>query len=215
MRRSHFALAATIASLWVASPAQAQVHRTDPKADSPAGAIYEIPLDTGRRDAAPLPAAGGPGGTKGGSGGAGAANGANGQPGRGCCEYELGWHGIAAVSSDFSRRLARAARRRQPGRPVVHPFRERFRVIIESPRAVGVFPCSHGYRRRQVACARVPADSGRRRARRVGREFRGRLRAQLLVGREVSAEVLGLERDDHERCVSRVHADRSAGESPS
>lgn len=51
--------------------AHAASQRTDPTADSPAGAIYQIPLDTGRRDAAPLP--GGRGGSSGhGSGGAGA-----------------------------------------------------------------------------------------------------------------------------------------------
>ncbi len=32
----------------------AVVQRTDPQAGSPAGVIYQIPLDTGRRDAAPV-----------------------------------------------------------------------------------------------------------------------------------------------------------------
>jgi hypothetical protein len=34
------------------------VQRTDPQASSPAGVIYQIPLDTGRRDAAPVLPAG-------------------------------------------------------------------------------------------------------------------------------------------------------------
>jgi len=39
------------------------VQRTDPKANSPAGVIYQIPLDSGRRDAAPvLPVGSHPGG---------------------------------------------------------------------------------------------------------------------------------------------------------
>jgi hypothetical protein len=51
------------------------VQRTDPKANSPAGVIYQIPLDSGRRYAAPvLPVGSRPGGTDGhgGSGGSGA-----------------------------------------------------------------------------------------------------------------------------------------------
>jgi hypothetical protein len=44
------------------------VQRTDPKANSPAGVIYQIPLDSGRRDAAPvLPLGSRPGGGSGGS----------------------------------------------------------------------------------------------------------------------------------------------------
>jgi hypothetical protein len=71
--------------------------RTDPQANSPAGVIYQIPLDTGRRDAAPvLPggrqrsgssaaaggATGGPGGSSGGGGSAGgsASGSGNGAP---------------------------------------------------------------------------------------------------------------------------------------
>lgn len=67
-----------------AAAGRAIEQRTDPQAGSPAGVIYQIPLDTGRRDAAPvLPAGrrgtgssgagatppGGPGGNSGGSGG--------------------------------------------------------------------------------------------------------------------------------------------------
>jgi hypothetical protein len=62
--------------------AEAQTaQRTDPKAESPAGVIYQIPLDSARRDAAPVlpsgrredgasgPGNGGAGGSGGGSGG--------------------------------------------------------------------------------------------------------------------------------------------------
>jgi hypothetical protein len=43
---------------------RAIVQRTDPQASSPAGVIYQIPLDTGRRDAAPvLPVGSRPGST--------------------------------------------------------------------------------------------------------------------------------------------------------
>jgi hypothetical protein len=70
--------------------AEAQaVQRTDPKAESPAGVIYQIPLDSARRDAAPvLPtgkrddgagsAGGGAGGSGGGSGGQAGSPGAGG-----------------------------------------------------------------------------------------------------------------------------------------
>ena len=69
--------------------AEAQVaQRTDPKAESPAGVIYQIPLDSARRDAAPvLPTgrradsasgtsagAGGPGSGAGGAGGSSTAS---------------------------------------------------------------------------------------------------------------------------------------------
>jgi hypothetical protein len=54
------------------------VQRTDPKATSPAGVIYQIPLDSGRRDAAPvLPVGSRPTGPGGGSGGGGSGVGAS------------------------------------------------------------------------------------------------------------------------------------------
>ena len=55
----------------------AEPQRTDPDATSPAGVIYEIPLDSGRKDGAPHRdgAAGGPGGSANGTGTGGAAGG--------------------------------------------------------------------------------------------------------------------------------------------
>jgi hypothetical protein len=51
------------------------VQRTDPKANSPAGVIYQIPLDSGRRDAAPvLPVGSRPGGSGGSGGSAGSGS---------------------------------------------------------------------------------------------------------------------------------------------
>jgi hypothetical protein len=53
-----------------------EVQRTDPKANSPAGVIYQIPLDSGRRDAAPvLPVGSRPGGGGGGDSGSSGASG--------------------------------------------------------------------------------------------------------------------------------------------
>jgi hypothetical protein len=59
------------------------VQRTDPKASSPAGVIYQIPLDSGRRDAAPVLPVGsrhdGPGGgAAGGGSGSGGGSGPSG-----------------------------------------------------------------------------------------------------------------------------------------
>ena len=48
--------------------------RTDPQAGSPAGVIYQIPLDTGRRDAAPVLHVGSHGSGPGGGSGTGAGN---------------------------------------------------------------------------------------------------------------------------------------------
>jgi hypothetical protein len=97
MRASWVGVLGAVALLMCAQNAvaggRAIVQRTDPQAGSPAGVIYQIPLDTGRRDAAPvLPAGrrgtgslgqgatppGGPGGNSGGSGGSAAAGGASG-----------------------------------------------------------------------------------------------------------------------------------------
>jgi hypothetical protein len=70
--------------------AEAQAVQTDPKAESPSGVIYQIPLDSARRDAAPVLPSGrrnenrtsaGAGATGGGSGGSG--GGASGSPGSG------------------------------------------------------------------------------------------------------------------------------------
>jgi hypothetical protein len=79
------ALALTIGAQTAMAEAQT-VERTDPKAESPAGVIYQIPLDSARRDAAPvLPSrrrdgaagngAAGGGGSGSGSGGASDASG--------------------------------------------------------------------------------------------------------------------------------------------
>src|SRR3954451_18368786 len=64
------------------------VQRTDPDASSPAGVIYEIPLDTARRDGAPANSvttskqsskdSGGSGTTAGGGGGGGGTSGGGG-----------------------------------------------------------------------------------------------------------------------------------------
>jgi hypothetical protein len=50
---------------------------TDPKASSPAGTVYEIPLDAARSDAAPHRRASGGGATGGGGGGAGSSGGSS------------------------------------------------------------------------------------------------------------------------------------------
>jgi hypothetical protein len=50
------------------------VQRTDPQAGSPAGVIYQIPLDTGRRDAAPVLPVGRRGGGSSGQGAGAAGN---------------------------------------------------------------------------------------------------------------------------------------------
>jgi hypothetical protein len=89
------ALALTIgAQTAVAAEAQS-VQRTDPKAESPAGVIYQIPLDSARRDAAPVlpsgrrdggvggPGAGGAGGSGSGSGGQTGSSGGGGATGSG------------------------------------------------------------------------------------------------------------------------------------
>jgi hypothetical protein len=85
---------ATAQSALAANPLTGQ--RTDPQAGSPAGVIYQIPLDTGRRDAAPvLPvgsrhssaghgdAGAGGGGGEGGGGGGGTPRGGPPRPGGG------------------------------------------------------------------------------------------------------------------------------------
>jgi hypothetical protein len=58
------ALALLVGAPGAAAAGDDAAQRTDPQAGSPAGVIYQIPLDTGRRDAAPAPvlAAGGRGG---------------------------------------------------------------------------------------------------------------------------------------------------------
>ena len=73
------ALAAPAAS---ASP---HVYNTDPAANSPAGVVYSIPLDTARQDAAPHGhySAGGHGGGSGGSGAGGIGGGGGGSTGGG------------------------------------------------------------------------------------------------------------------------------------
>jgi hypothetical protein len=73
------------------------VQRTDPKANSPAGVIYQIPLDSGRRDAAPvLPVGSRPGGT----GGHGSSGGSGG--GSSPAASSAGVNGSAASSAGGS-----------------------------------------------------------------------------------------------------------------
>lgn len=52
------ALALLVCAQNAAAAGRAIMQRTDPQASSPAGVIYQIPLDTGRRDAAPVLPAG-------------------------------------------------------------------------------------------------------------------------------------------------------------
>jgi hypothetical protein len=101
MRYAWFAGAVSAFALLIGAQtamAEAQAaQRTDPKAESPAGVIYQIPLDSARRDAAPVlptgkrddgagaPASGGSGGpgsgSAGGPGNGGAGNGSGNQAG--------------------------------------------------------------------------------------------------------------------------------------
>lgn len=75
-----FALA--IGAQTAAAESNGVVQRTDPKAASPAGVIYQIPLDSGRRDAAPVLPVGSQGkGSGGGAFGVGSSSG--GGPGGG------------------------------------------------------------------------------------------------------------------------------------
>lgn len=73
--------AAAFPSSSIAADAQA-TGRTDPHANSPAGAIYQIPIDSGRRDGAPVPTGRGIGGSDG-SGAGGASGGTGGGSGGG------------------------------------------------------------------------------------------------------------------------------------
>src|ERR1700733_12663198 len=75
------------------------VQRTDPKANSPAGVIYQIPLDSGRREAAPvLPVGSRPGG--GGSAGGGSSTGGGaGSPGTGSAASAAGAGGAKSASA--------------------------------------------------------------------------------------------------------------------
>jgi hypothetical protein len=65
------------------SGAHAASQRTDPTADSPAGVIYQIPLDSGRRDAAPLPGGKGKRNASSNAGSGGGASGGGGTTGGG------------------------------------------------------------------------------------------------------------------------------------
>jgi hypothetical protein len=69
-------LAAASQLVLIVSPALAGTQRTDPQAGSPAGVIYQIPLDSGRREAAPAVA----GAAAGGHGGGGSSGGGTGTP---------------------------------------------------------------------------------------------------------------------------------------
>lgn len=85
MKVSSFILVVLAAALGLAPSAMAEpaAQRTDPQATSPAGVIYEIPVDSGRRDGAPHRQAGGSSGggsstgigSGGGTGGGGATGG--------------------------------------------------------------------------------------------------------------------------------------------
>ena len=75
-------LALTIGAQAAMAEAQA-VERTDPQAESPAGVIYQIPLDSARRDAAPVLPTGRRDGAQGatGNGAGGSGNGSGGGAG--------------------------------------------------------------------------------------------------------------------------------------
>ena len=77
MRRPESTSILAVGALLLAAPsagaadsANANAQRLDPHASSPAGVIYQIPLDHARRDAAPVPVSGGHG-NSGGSAGSG------------------------------------------------------------------------------------------------------------------------------------------------
>jgi hypothetical protein len=59
------------------------IQRTDPKASSPAGVIYQIPLDSGRRDAAPISPADSRGKAPAGAAGLGSSSGGGSGPSAG------------------------------------------------------------------------------------------------------------------------------------
>jgi hypothetical protein len=69
-----------------AASARPPVYNTDPQANSPAGVVYSIPLDTARQDATPhghYTVGGGHGGGSGGAGGSGSGGGGTGGGGSG------------------------------------------------------------------------------------------------------------------------------------
>ncbi len=89
--------------------AEAQAQRIDPKAESPAGVIYQIPLDSARRDAAPvLPTgshgggSGGPGSSAGGGPGSGTGGQAGSTGGGGSASGSGGTGGSSRVASGHS-----------------------------------------------------------------------------------------------------------------
>jgi hypothetical protein len=78
----------------------AVVQRTDPKANSPAGVIYQIPLDSARRDAAPvLPVGSHPGGGDS-AGGSSSTGGGSGSSGTGSGSSSSGAVGGKSASAD-------------------------------------------------------------------------------------------------------------------
>jgi hypothetical protein len=96
------AVALTIGVQGPVANGQGVVQRTDPQAGSPAGVIYQIPLDTGRRDAAPvLPvgrrSAGGAGGGAPGSGGSGSSG--TGSSGTGASGTGASGTGVAGATA--------------------------------------------------------------------------------------------------------------------
>jgi hypothetical protein len=107
-----------------AAAAEAQVVQTDPKAESPAGVIYQIPLDSARRDAAPvLPSgrreenrtAAGASATGGGSGGgASGSPGASGGGNSGSASSQTGAGGALSASSGSAGRGTGAGGSQEP-----------------------------------------------------------------------------------------------------
>jgi len=98
------------------------VQATDPNADSPAGVVYSIPLDSARQDAAPHHAAagvtgGGTGGTGGGSGAAGGGTGGAGGGGSaaGSSGAGSGTSATGAVSTRTASKVVGAAAVLIPG----------------------------------------------------------------------------------------------------
>jgi hypothetical protein len=86
---SALVFALTAGAQTAAAEGNGVLQRTDPKAGSPAGVIYQIPLDSGRRDAAPVlpvgsqgkgPGAGAAGGGSGPGGGSGGGSAPSAQP---------------------------------------------------------------------------------------------------------------------------------------
>jgi hypothetical protein len=113
-------IAGLVAVLGLPSTASAQrVEQTEPSASSPAGVIYAIPLDAGRRDGAPsLP---GPAGGRAGAGGSGSpAAGLGGGEGS-TIKSENGFGSSSQIPDLASRAVGAAAHRDATGTPGTGP----------------------------------------------------------------------------------------------